>query len=168
MFFTLTATRGLMPLPQLPSIFNPSFPNLVKYIYLIYVFKVNYCCRQNNFIFYKSIFKASCHTAKIERHWFFQNRLKLEIRNVTQTREQTHYDVQILKIFPIFTLALQKCRGTRWCSWSRHCATSRKVAGSILDGVTGIFQWLNPSDRTVALGSTQPITEMSTRNPSWG
>ena len=29
-----------------------------------------------------------------------------------------------------------------------------KVAGSIPDGVTGIFQWLNPSDRIVNLGST--------------
>jgi hypothetical protein len=29
--------------------------------------------------------------------------------------------------------------GTRWCSWLRHCATSRKVAGSIPDGVIGIF-----------------------------
>jgi len=26
----------------------------------------------------------------------------------------------------------------------------------------------NPSDRTVALGSTQPLTEMSTRSTSWG
>jgi len=29
--------------------------------------------------------------------------------------------------------------GTRWRSWLRNCATSRKVAGSISDGVTGIF-----------------------------
>ena len=29
--------------------------------------------------------------------------------------------------------------GTQWCSWLRHCATSRKVAGSISDCVTGIF-----------------------------
>ena len=29
--------------------------------------------------------------------------------------------------------------GTRWRSWLRHCATSPKVAGSIPDGVTGIF-----------------------------
>ena len=28
---------------------------------------------------------------------------------------------------------------TRWCSWLRHCATSRKVAGLIPDGVIGIF-----------------------------
>ena len=29
--------------------------------------------------------------------------------------------------------------GPRWRSWLRHCATSQKVAGSIPDGVTGIF-----------------------------
>ena len=28
---------------------------------------------------------------------------------------------------------------TRWCSWLRHCATSRKVAGSIPNDVIGIF-----------------------------
>ena len=49
----------------------------------------------------------------------------------------------------------------------RHCATSRKVAGSIPDGFNGIFHWHNPSGRTMALGSTQPLTEMSTRNISW-
>ena len=29
--------------------------------------------------------------------------------------------------------------GTRWRSWLRHCATSRKVAGSIPDGIIEIF-----------------------------
>jgi len=29
------------------------------------------------------------------------------------------------------------------------------------------FSWLNPSGRTMALGSTQPLTEMNTRNISW-
>ena len=29
--------------------------------------------------------------------------------------------------------------GTQWRSWLRHCATSQKVAGSIPDGVNGIF-----------------------------
>jgi len=28
---------------------------------------------------------------------------------------------------------------TRWCSWLRRCAISRKVAGSIPDGVIGFF-----------------------------
>ena len=49
----------------------------------------------------------------------------------------------------------------------RNCATSRKVAGSIPDGVNGIFHLHNPFGRTMALGSTQPLTEMSTRNVSW-
>ena len=60
-----------------------------------------------------------------------------------------------------------KCAPSRWRSRLRHCATSRKVAGSIPDGVIGIFHWHNSSGRTVALGSTQPLTEMSTRNISW-
>jgi hypothetical protein len=41
---------------------------------------------------------------------------------------------------------------------------SRKVAGSIPNGVIDIFHRRNPSGRTMALGSTQPLTEMSTRN----
>ena len=59
-------------------------------------------------------------------------------------------------------------RGTRWRSWLRHCPTSRKVAVSIPDGNTAIFHWHYPSGRTMALGSAQPLTEMSTRNISWG
>ena len=34
------------------------------------------------------------------------------------------------------------------------------------DGVIGIFHFYNLSGRTVALASTQPLTEMSTRNIS--
>ena len=50
----------------------------------------------------------------------------------------------------------------------RHCATSRKVAGSIPDGGIGIFHRHIPSGRTVALGLIQPLTEMNTRNISCG
>jgi hypothetical protein len=46
--------------------------------------------------------------------------------------------------------------GTRCRSRLRHCATSRKVIG--------VFNWPNPSSRTMAFGLTQPLTEMSTRN----
>ena len=56
----------------------------------------------------------------------------------------------------------------RWNSWITHCATSRKVAGLIPDWVTGIFRLLNLAGRTVVLGSTQPLTEMSSGNVSWG
>jgi len=37
----------------------------------------------------------------------------------------------------------------RWCHWNFSFT-------------------LNPSDRTIALGSTQPLTELSTRSISWG
>jgi hypothetical protein len=50
--------------------------------------------------------------------------------------------------------------------WLRHCTTNQKVAGSIPDGVTEFFHLHNPSGRTMALGSTQALTEMSTRNIS--
>jgi hypothetical protein len=40
----------------------------------------------------------------------------------------------------------------------RHSATLRKVVGSIPDGVIGLFHWINPFGRTVALISTQPVT----------
>jgi hypothetical protein len=43
-----------------------------------------------------------------------------------------------------------------------------RIAGSISDGVIRYFHWHNPPDRTMALESTQPLTEMSTRNISWG
>ena len=40
--------------------------------------------------------------------------------------------------------------------------------GLILDGITGIFHWNNPSRHTMSLGSSQPLTEMSTRLFPWG
>jgi hypothetical protein len=45
-----------------------------------------------------------------------------------------------------------------------HYVTSQKVAGSISDEFTGYFNSPNPSSRIMAFGSTQPLTEMSTRN----
>jgi hypothetical protein len=42
-----------------------------------------------------------------------------------------------------------------------------EAPGSIPDGVTGIFHLHNPSSRTMTLGLTQCVTEMSTRNNSW-
>jgi hypothetical protein len=45
-------------------------------------------------------------------------------------------------------------------------ATSWKGAVSIPDEVIGFLNRPNPSYRSMALGSTQPLTEMSTRNLS--
>jgi hypothetical protein len=55
-------------------------------------------------------------------------------------------------------------RGTRQRSWLRHYTISRKVAVSIPDEVTGISNWPNHSSGSMALGSTQPLTETSTSN----
>ena len=62
----------------------------------------------------------------------------------------------------VFTIVMAEIQ------WLRCCATNRKVTVSIPDSVIGIFHWHNPPNRTVALGSTQPLTEMSTRRISWG
>jgi len=47
-------------------------------------------------------------------------------------------------------------------------ATSRKITSSIPFAVTGIFHWRNFSGRTILLGSTQSLTEMSTKDMSRG
>jgi hypothetical protein len=62
-------------------------------------------------------------------------------------------------IIIIMNTPLNRC--TRWRSRLGHCVTSRKVAGSIPDYIVEIFHWNNPSGRTLALGLTQPLTEMS-------
>ena len=59
-------------------------------------------------------------------------------------------------------------KGTAVVQWLRCCATNLKVAGSIPDGVIGIFRCHNPSYRAMAMGSTQPLAEMNTRRFSWG
>jgi hypothetical protein len=41
---------------------------------------------------------------------------------------------------------------------------ARKTTGSIPDEVTGFLKRPNPSSRSMILVSTQPLTEMSTRN----
>jgi hypothetical protein len=76
-------------------------------------------------------------------------------------------------------------RGHKVAVWLRHYAASRKVAGSRPDELNffsnlprppgeipfavkiNIYIYLsisNPSGRTMALGSTQPLTEIRTRN----
>jgi hypothetical protein len=49
-------------------------------------------------------------------------------------------------------------------SWLRHDATSWKVAGLIVNVVIGFYNFPKPSNLTMALGSTQSLIEMSTRN----
>jgi hypothetical protein len=75
-----------------------------------------------------------------------------------QWRTERHQRAHNRRWWDALKWAMYKLLGSRWRSWLRHCATNRNVAGSIPDGV-GL---------TMALGSNQPLTEMSTRNLSWG
>jgi hypothetical protein len=59
-------------------------------------------------------------------------------------------------------------QGTAVAQWLRYCPKNQKVAGSIPDDVMEFFIDINHSDRTMALGSTQPLTEMSTSRIFWG
>jgi hypothetical protein len=51
---------------------------------------------------------------------------------------------------------------TQWSSWLRHCGFDS------LGGKLGFFHLLNPSGLTMAVGSTQPLTQMRSRSISWG
>jgi hypothetical protein len=63
----------------------------------------------------------------------------------------------------ILFLACMAARGGAVVELLRY----RKVADLIPDCVTGIFYSHNPSGRTMVMGPTQPLTEMSTRITSW-
>jgi hypothetical protein len=53
-------------------------------------------------------------------------------------------------------------------NWNSKCNTHKLKDPITTIAVTGIFQWHNHACRTMALGSTQPLTEMSTRCISRG
>jgi len=86
-----------------------------------------------------------------------------KVQPIRKWKEMQNTKVAVLTLF--LNRALYYW-GTRWRSWLRPSATSRKVAGLIPDNLNGIFHWHNPSGRIVVQGSTQPLAEMSTRNIS--
>jgi hypothetical protein len=53
--------------------------------------------------------------------------------------------------------------GTRYRTWLRHCATSRKVPGSRPDEMNPVFNLPNPSGPTRPLDFSHPVTDMTTR-----
>jgi len=82
--------------------------------------------------------------------------------------------VPFLNLYPcrfgmLLSYDLLLTAGTRWLSWLRHCATNQEVAGSSPDGALGFFSDLIiPAGRNMVWSRTQPLTEMSTRDISWG
>lgn len=65
--------------------------------------------------------------------------------------------LMILQVGGYYRVVVTLFGGLWWRTWLRHCDTIQKVAGSIPIRVIGIFH-------SVALESTQPVTETSTRN----
>jgi hypothetical protein len=98
-----------------------------------------------------------------------KNRWKLMEQWYLMTSHNKFYVViLIFIIIIIIIITITIIMGTAIAQWLRYCATNQKVAGSIPDFILKFFIDINPSDSTMALGSTQPLTEMSTRRISWG
>jgi hypothetical protein len=53
--------------------------------------------------------------------------------------------------------AVPMAQGTTVAQWLKYCAMNQKVAGSIPVAVMEFFIDINPSYRTMALGSIQPL-----------
>ena len=62
---------------------------------------------------------------------------------------EIYLHLKLCNRWSIFSVVLKLWWGTRCLSCLRHCVTSRKVSGSIPDG---IFLWYDPSSRTMPWG----------------
>jgi len=71
-------------------------------------------------------------------------------------------------LFPKFKIKLKGLHFSDIADIQRTVTGELKKVQKENDGVFAIFQWHNPSGRTMALGSTRPLTEMSTRCIFWG
>jgi len=102
----------------------------------------------------------------VDTHWRFRgNYLTIRVHESFNPMMEAPSSSKIsIPIYPTYYIT----SGTGVAQWLRCCTTKQKVAGSISDGVIGIFHWHNLSDCTMALGSTQRLTEMSTSSISWG
>jgi hypothetical protein len=88
------------------------------------------------------------------------------VERVRQNNMNRHYGPIYGQTY--FNKSISELLGYVVVQWLRHCTTNREAASSTPDGVTGFFHWHNHSGHTMALGSTQPLTEMSTRSISYG
>jgi hypothetical protein len=87
-----------------------------------------------------------------------------QLRNILQGNlGLLYYSVSLSVHTPIFLTSWQICIkfGVNVMKWY---GTPLFIHAHFLFSVIGLFNWPNPSSRTMALGPTQPLTEMSTRN----
>jgi hypothetical protein len=74
----------------------------------------------------------------------------------------------LISYVPVFSVNKLFRICTRWCSLVEALCYKPESRGLDSRFVTVIFHWHNPTGRTMTLGLTHPLTEMSTRNNSWG
>ena len=122
--------------------------------------------------------RASLHSSEILRSVMgsclptFRNNCRSYLITLTWHNKIQYYSYNVVTAFgnklKLFIKSHFRSLDTRWRSWLRHFATSRKVACSIPDGVIGIYHWHNPTGLIMTLEYTQPLTETSTQNIFWG
>jgi hypothetical protein len=120
-------------------------------------------CKPNHLLVVVPLLSAHTHTQDTSLVALKKRVLKSNPRLALNKAIPPYHSSAVSVLFVCISTDLQEAR-----SWLRNRATSRKIAGSIPDGATGIFHCLIPSGRTMTLRLTQPLTEMSTKNISWG
>jgi hypothetical protein len=75
----------------------------------------------------------------------------------TLKKQEQDREARTIKIFIIYTHNLS-------LSITVLARSNTGIVGSNPDEVIWLSNWPNPSSRIMALGSTQPLTEMNTRN----
>ena len=69
----------------------------------------------------------------------FENYVHVYIPRYVQGKSTYNQVTEKTAGMTLFRVSTLHMGSTRWRSWLSHCATSLKVAGSIPDGVIGIF-----------------------------
>ena len=77
-----------------------------------------------------------------------------------------HSEQQLILWIIVFPTYLT--RGTGWCNWLRHCTTELEGHGFDSRWCQWNFSLTQPSSCTIALWSTQPLTDKNTRSIAWG
>jgi hypothetical protein len=84
--------------------------------------------------------------------------------SVRRTGFEIYQEVPVNLLCPTLICLFSSNSGARGCAvgWGTAFQVGRSLS-STLDNITENFHWHNPSGRTMALGSTQPLTKISTR-----
>jgi hypothetical protein len=95
-------------------------------------------------IFRNLIFQISSNETHSLQYWHSRTNYQTYITRITKSKRQNSTWLKLTDTIFIFGTCPSPDRGHAVVQWLRHCATNRKVAGSIPDGVR-IFHWHNPS-----------------------